>query len=98
MLHFVLIIFVYLRYNIDYQLNIIMTKEEIKYLKATGYSIHAKRKDLGITQEELAKKIEISRNHISRIEKGLHPVNIITLRRIANELNCTVAELIGENI
>lgn len=53
-------------------------------------------KDLNLSPTEFADKVGISRAHVYRLEKGEHPVNILTLRKIAIELNCSVAELIGE--
>jgi XRE family transcriptional regulator, aerobic/anaerobic benzoate catabolism transcriptional regulator len=73
-----------------------MTGKEKKYLKDLGNTIMTKRKELKKTQTEIAANVEISRNHLRRLENGSHPVNIITLRRIAKELNCSVAELLGE--
>lgn len=73
-----------------------MTEKEKKYLIYLGSSIKKRRKKLRITQEIFAETIGLSRIHLSRIENGLHPVNIITLYRISKELDCSVAELIGE--
>jgi transcriptional regulator with XRE-family HTH domain len=63
-----------------------MTKEEKIYLIALGEAIFTKRKVLHITQEELAEKVGLTRNHIHRIETGQIATSVIILRRIAKEL------------
>jgi len=46
------------------------------------------RKEAGLTQEELAKKIGTKQPALSRLEKGgFEKANIGTLRKIANALN-----------
>lgn len=72
-----------------------MTEEEQKYLSCLGELIMTKRKVLHISQEEMAKKVEISRNHVHRIEKGEYPTSIITLRRIAKVLDVPLRELMN---
>lgn len=72
-----------------------MTQEEQQYLLCLGQFIMTKRKAMHISQEEMAEKIDISRNHIHRIEKGEYPTSIITLRRIAKVLNVSLSELVN---
>jgi transcriptional regulator with XRE-family HTH domain len=63
-----------------------MTSEEQAYLVALGKTLFTKRKSLRITQEQMAKRVKITRNHIHRIESGESPTSILTLRRIVKEL------------
>jgi len=42
---------------------------------------------LGLTQGELAKRIGISQQIISRIEKGYNDMRLLTLEKIAQGLN-----------
>ena len=71
-----------------------MTKEESKFLVSLGEAISGRRKDLNISQVEMAKKVGIARTHLYRIEKGSNPTTIITLRRIAKELRTNLADII----
>jgi DNA-binding XRE family transcriptional regulator len=45
------------------------------------------RTRLGLTQEELARRIGTSHSAISRLESGQHRSSVETLRRVANALN-----------
>ena len=48
-----------------------------------GRKLKALRIDKGLTQEQLAFEVDISRGHLSNIELGKHPVNIKTLYKLA---------------
>ena len=54
------------------------------------------RKERGMTQGELAKKLGTNQNNISRYEKSEREPNLTTLKNMAAALNCTLDELIGE--
>jgi transcriptional regulator with XRE-family HTH domain len=41
------------------------------------------RIDKDLTQEDVALEVEISRDHLSNIELGKHPINIKTLYKLA---------------
>ncbi len=56
--------------------------------------IALKRKSLGISQKELAKKMRVDPSYISRLEKpGANPSKT-TLLRVAQALDCSVEDLI----
>ena len=48
-----------------------------------GRKLKALRIDKGLTQEQLAFEVDVSRDHLSNIELGKHPVNIKTLYKLA---------------
>ena len=48
-----------------------------------GRKLKSLRIDKGLTQEQLAFEVDISRDHLSNIELGKHPVNIKTLYKLA---------------
>ena len=48
-----------------------------------GRKLKALRLERGLTQENVAFKVDISRDHLSNIELGKHPVNIKTLYKLA---------------
>lgn len=55
------------------------------------------RKQKGLTQKNLAKKLKISQQMISRIEKGRQNLSIATLKKIADSLGCKVdVELVNK--
>lgn len=48
-----------------------------------GRKLKALRLDRGLTQENVAFEVDISRDHLSNIELGKHPVNIKTFYKLA---------------
>lgn len=55
--------------------------------------IRTKRKELGISQEELAKKCTVSRQTINAIENNKYDPTLSLAFRLARELELTVDEL-----
>ena len=53
---------------------------------ALGYEIYSARKKRGLTQKELARKIETTQSEIARIESGEQNVTADKLNKIANSL------------
>jgi putative transcriptional regulator len=68
--------------------------EDKVFLKQLGEKIVAIREKKGISQMELARRLDTGNNQIRRIEKGLVAANIITLRRIASEIGVPLIKLI----
>ena len=53
-------------------------------LENIGARIRSKRESLGMTQQELAEMVNVTRNTISRYENGETEVGVITLNNIAD--------------
>lgn len=70
---------------------------KISNMERIGERIKRKREQIGLQLNELAKKVGISSSALSQIEKAKAFPTIITLKNIAEHLNSTVGELIGEN-
>ncbi len=66
-------------------------------MKRLGERIKRKREGLNLQLNELAKKVGISSSALSQIEKAKALPSITNLKLIADNLNTTVGELIGEN-
>lgn len=56
-----------------------------------------KRKEKGLSQEQLASMVGVSRPFISQMETGEHLPSIKTAKALANVLECTVDELLRED-
>jgi Predicted transcriptional regulators len=56
------------------------------------------RKDKGLSQEVLAERLHVVRQTVSKWEKGLSIPDAEMLIRLAEELDTTVAELLGETV
>lgn len=52
------------------------------------------REHRGLSQDELAPRLEIDRAHLSKIERGVHPYTQSILEAAADELGCTVMDLL----
>ena len=69
-----------------------MEKEE--YLKIVGNNIVKYRKQKGLTQFDLSCKIGIEDSALRRIEKGRVNTTIFMLKRIADELEVNINDLL----
>lgn len=58
-----------------------------------GERIRALRKSAGLTQEQLAEKVNVSVNFIGNAERGESAASVKTLRRIAKALGVSLKEL-----
>lgn len=61
-----------------------------------GERLQELRKDKGLTQQDIAKKFNTTKQAISRWENNLSEPDFDTLLKLSTELNTTVAYLIGE--
>jgi ribosome-binding protein aMBF1 (putative translation factor) len=61
-------------------------EEQQPYEKFARLVIH-KRMQLGLTQEELARRMGTSHSVISRLESGQHRFSFATMRKLAKALN-----------
>lgn len=63
-----------------------------------GENIKALRKSKGFTQEELAARVNVVRQTVSKWEKGLSVPDADTLQKIAEVLETEVSQLLGAEI
>lgn len=61
-------------------------------------NLKALRKQKGFSQEELAARLHVTRQTISKWEKNLSVPDAVTLIRLAEILEVSVSELLGEKI
>jgi len=59
-----------------------------------GKQVRSKRKDLNISQEELALIAGINRSHMGQIERGTKSAGLTMVARIAEALDCSAAQLL----
>lgn len=67
--------------------------EEINIRKIFGENVKKYRKQQGLSQEQLAERLEISTNHLSVIETGTKFVTYKLLEKIIAELDVLPASL-----
>lgn len=69
-------------------------KRQHPALIALGMAIREVRLSKGISQEKLALMAEVDRSYMGRVERGDNNAALLTLVRIANALDMTVAKLL----
>jgi putative transcriptional regulator len=65
----------------------------VKLLNAPRVKLIKARKDLGMTQEELAKKANISRTYLTNIENGIYTPSLEVAKNIASLLDMSIDAL-----
>ena len=66
------------------------------FLAALGERTRALRSRRGLTRKSLAKAAEVSERHLANVEMGVGNASVQFLRQLAQALNCTLAELVGD--
>jgi transcriptional regulator with XRE-family HTH domain len=62
-------------------------------LTSVGTVIRKRRKELNLTQEQLAELAKIDRSYLGQVERGENSIALLPLKKIAEALSTTVAEL-----
>jgi XRE family transcriptional regulator, regulator of sulfur utilization len=65
-------------------------------MKKIGERIRFRREHKAMHLNELAKKVGVTKSCLSQIENGKSYPSIITLKKIADALNTTIGDLVGE--
>ena len=71
-------------------------EEKDPFLIALGERLRALRSRRGLTRKALAKLADVSERHLANVESGVGNASIQLLRQITTVLNCTLAEMIGD--
>jgi XRE family aerobic/anaerobic benzoate catabolism transcriptional regulator len=66
------------------------------FLTQLGDRTRRLRARSGLTRRELAKEADVSERHLANLETGAGNPSVQILRQIAHALNCSVAELVGD--
>jgi transcriptional regulator with XRE-family HTH domain len=61
---------------------------------AFGKILRQRRKEVGLTQEQLAHDAEVQRNYVSLIERGVHLPTIAVVFKLAHALHRPASSLI----
>lgn len=67
-----------------------------RVLSAFGRRTGELRRERGLTQEQLAERLEVSLQYVQRIEGGRANLSIRSLVKLANALQVNVAELLAK--
>ncbi len=66
------------------------------FLIALGERVKTLRSRRGLTRKALARMADVSERHLANVETGVGNASIQFLRQLAHVLNCTLAEMIGD--
>ena len=61
-----------------------------------GYIVQQRRKLLGLSQEQLARRTYFSKYMISKIERGKHDIKITELQKLSFGLETTLKVIVAE--
>lgn len=70
-----------------------MDSKQAAFLKAFGKRLSEIRKQKGVTQEQLADKVEVHRTYIGFIEQGKRNPSIANIYKISKALKIEIVEL-----
>lgn len=74
-----------------------MNKDDIKQLaKTIGQAIARHREACGLTQEQVAERLGIGNEAVSRMERGVVMPTVARLAQLAEVFGCPTAELLSE--
>ena len=74
-----------------------LEEEKDPFLVALGERLRALRSRRGFTRKALAKLANVSERHLANVESGVGNATIQFLRQLTTVLNCTLAEMIGDD-
>lgn len=66
---------------------------DINLLKEFGLKVQQRRKELGISQEELAYRAGVHRTYIGMIERAERNITLSNLKRLADALQVEIKDL-----
>lgn len=69
---------------------------QVQLNKIVGRLIAKKREALNLTQEEIAHRMNLGTEGYARLERGITPVTVSRLVKLADIFQCGVAELVVE--
>jgi len=73
-----------------------MGKEGKSELQAFGAAIRAKRRELGVSQEDFAELCDLHRTYVGQVERGEKNISFINVLRIAKAFRSKPSALFGE--
>ncbi len=83
------------KYPID---NVVTKRKSVKLASRLGKNIANRRKDIGLTQDQLAEQVGVDTETISRFERGVTTPSLATLEVLSKKLGITIAVLLDEAV
>lgn len=73
----------------------IYRRQQNQMLAAFGQAVKAHRKDLGLSQEELARRAGLNRTYITEVERGIRNIALVNIVKLAKALNVRASDLLS---
>lgn len=73
-----------------------MNSDKPFFAKQLGHNIAKYRQKMGLTQEQLAEKVDLGNEAISRIERGVAVPSVRRLFDFARVFHCEIADLLSQ--
>ena len=73
------------------------TEARDPFLTVLGERVRLMRSRRGVTRKVLAHEAGISERHLANLETGTGNASVLLLRQLAQALNCSMAELVGQD-
>lgn len=65
-------------------------------ISRVGHAVRKLRRELGLSQEELAERADLHRTYIAGIERGGRNITLRSLERLAKALGVSVTDLLAD--
>lgn len=65
-----------------------------QFILFLGKKIRLEREKLGLTQEQMGKRLKMHRTYVGMVERGEKNISVVSLKRIAEALNTSLTNLI----
>ena len=62
--------------------------------QAFGQAVRGRRKELGLSQEELGERADLHRTYVSQVERGLKSPSLTSIEHLAKVLRVRPSELV----
>lgn len=66
------------------------------FRRGLGLAIRNRRKALRLSQEQLAERLDMHRNYISLVERGIQNITVETLFKLSRALDCSPSTILDE--
>ena len=66
--------------------------------KLIGERIKKARKLMGLTQEAMAERLNVSIGYVSQVERGITKISLDLLGAVSGILDCDIASLVSESV
>jgi len=71
---------------------------DVMLLSQFGLVVRSRRKQLGLSQEELATQADLHRTYIGMIERGEKNITLLNIEKLAHALGCPISAMFEDGL